>query len=98
MFIVYCTSINSHIGRKEAVFQLSSGENIMDSTISINRSNTNTIHGDIKVQGTEVVNTNDIVTIKGFGEKFDGNTTVSKIHHEIGNGNWLSTFYFGNDS
>ncbi|CAL2079139.1 hypothetical protein T190611E02C_10804 [Tenacibaculum sp. 190524A05c] len=98
IFIVYCTSINSHIGSNEAVLQLSLDENILDSTISINRSNTNAINGEIKIQGTAAVNTNDIVTIKGFGEKFDRNTRVSKIHHEIGNGNWLSTFYFGNNS
>ncbi|WP_075341257.1 type VI secretion system tip protein VgrG [Tenacibaculum agarivorans] len=53
------------------------------------------IRGDVKFQGTELVNPGDYITLKGLGTRFNGDHFVSNVRHEIGNGNWLTETSIG---
>lgn len=53
------------------------------------------IRGTVRFQGIGTLKTGDTITLIGVGKRFEGSVWVSGIHHEIGNGNWVTTVQFG---
>lgn len=73
------------------------GEDVIKASLFKNVFNKNTINGSILTYGRAKITVSDFVTLKGFGKEFDGKITVDSLHHSINNGNWLTTYYFGNN-
>ena len=48
------------------------------------------IQGEMKFQGTEVVEPGKYITLDGLGERFNGDHLVSGIVHTISNGDWIT--------
>lgn len=53
------------------------------------------IQGDMKIQGTEVVDPGTYITLEGLGERFDGDHFVSGVQHDITEGNWMTEVSVG---
>src|SRR5690606_5093223 len=39
-----------------------------------------------------------IIALSGFGDRFNGNAFVSKVMHQVENGDWISSIYLGQSS
>ncbi len=59
------------------------------------RSALSKIQGRIKIPGTSEIKAGDLVELKNFGARFDGNAFVSKVEHEMTEGDWITTLYIG---
>ncbi len=55
------------------------------------------IRGEIKVNGNTSLLPNTVVKLKGMGARFDGTAYVSKVEHEVSDGNWWSYVSIGLD-
>jgi Rhs element Vgr protein len=55
------------------------------------------VTGEVRFQGTELVKAGDFITLKGLGERFNGDHLVSGVSHEIIDGNWFVTAQLGLD-
>lgn len=53
------------------------------------------MRGRVKVQGTAAVKPGDIVTLDGFGNRYNGDIMATAVRHEIVKGNWLTDIQFG---
>ncbi|MES2776597.1 MAG: type VI secretion system tip protein VgrG [Bacteroidota bacterium] len=53
------------------------------------------MRGRVKVQGTAAVKPGDVVTLDGFGDRFNGDVMATAVRHEIVKGNWLTDIQFG---
>jgi Rhs element Vgr protein len=53
------------------------------------------IRGRMKFQGSAAAKTGCLIELKGAGNRFNGNVFVSRVCHEIANGNWLTEVEFG---
>ena len=53
------------------------------------------IRGEVKFQGTNLVFPGDYLTLKGVGDRFNGNHLVSSITHDISDGNWMTEAEIG---
>ncbi|EZH71840.1 type IV secretion protein Rhs [Aquimarina atlantica] len=53
------------------------------------------IQGRVKFQGSPVVKPNTLITLKGFGDRFNGLVFVSGVRQEIQNGTWHTDVQFG---
>ena len=53
------------------------------------------IQGKISIQGTSIILPGDIVSIKGFTDRFNGNAYISKVSHILQEGYWLTTLFVG---
>lgn len=53
------------------------------------------ILGDVKFQGTALVDVAKYITLEGCGDRFNGDYLVSKVVHDISEGNWLTTANMG---
>ena len=73
------------------------GEDVIKASLFKNVFNKNIINGSILTYGRAKITVSDFVTLKGFGKEFDGKITVDSLDHSINNGNWLTTYYFGNN-
>ena len=58
----------------------------------------NKIKGRIKVPGTSKVLPGNLVELKGFNQRFNGHAFVSKVDHEMEEGNWITTLFIGMSS
>lgn len=59
------------------------------------------IQGEVKFQGSNLVDPGKYITLDGLGDRFNGNHLISGVIHSIGDGNWttevsvgLSTVWF----
>ncbi|MEP0264346.1 type VI secretion system tip protein VgrG [Dokdonia sp.] len=59
------------------------------------KSNYSKIQGEMKLQGTEVIEPGTYITLDGLGERFNGDHLVSGVHHEISDGNWITEVSVG---
>lgn len=59
------------------------------------KSNYAKIQGEIKFQGTNLVNPTNYLTIQGVGDRFSGDHFVSQIVHDISEGNWMTEASIG---
>lgn len=64
----------------------------------ISKSALSKIQGKIVVQGTAGLRPGDLVELKGFGDRFDGNAFVSKVEQSCKEGDWTSAVYVGMQS
>lgn len=63
-----------------------------------NRVVLNKIKGRIQVSGTSKVSPGDIVELKGFNQRYNGNAFVSKVIQEMEEGDWITSLYIGMSS
>ncbi|WP_373522610.1 phage baseplate assembly protein V, partial [Aquiflexum sp.] len=63
-----------------------------------NRVVLNKIKGRIQVSGTSKIQPGDFVELKGFNQRYNGNAFVSKVIHEMEEGDWITTLYIGMSS
>ncbi|MFK7748130.1 MAG: type VI secretion system tip protein VgrG [Kordia sp.] len=53
------------------------------------------IQGDVKFQGSNLVDPGKYITLAGLGDRFDGDHIISNVQHVIGHGNWISEVSVG---
>jgi Rhs element Vgr protein len=53
------------------------------------------IRGDVKFQGSNLVDPAKYITLAGLGDRFDGDHIISNVHHVIGHGNWITEVSVG---
>ncbi|MEP2935618.1 MAG: type VI secretion system tip protein VgrG [Gilvibacter sp.] len=53
------------------------------------------ILGEVKFYGTDLVNPSNYITLKGLGDRFDGDHLVSGVIHDISDGNWVTEATLG---
>ena len=53
------------------------------------------IRGDVKFQGSNLVDPGKFITLAGVGDRFNGDHLVSGITHTIADGNWMTVVAFG---
>jgi Rhs element Vgr protein len=53
------------------------------------------IQGDVKFQGSNLVDPGKYITLAGLGDRFNGDHIISNVLHEIGNGNWTTEVSVG---
>lgn len=63
-----------------------------------NKSMLDKIKGRIQIPGTDKINPGEIIALSGFGDRFNGNAFVSKVMHQVENGDWISSIYLGQSS
>ncbi|MEM6269353.1 MAG: type VI secretion system tip protein VgrG [Bacteroidota bacterium] len=61
------------------------------------RSRLSRIRGNIKVSGNADIKPGSVVTLKGFGARFDGEVYVTGVVHDVSNGVWSTTVQMGID-
>jgi len=59
------------------------------------KSNYSKIQGEVKCQGTSIVTIGNYITLKGLGDRFNGDHFVSKVVHNISEGNWTTACSIG---
>ncbi len=59
------------------------------------KSEFNKITGEVRFQGSELVEPGVYITIAGCGGRFDGNHLVSGVTHDISEGNWFTVAELG---
>ncbi|WP_420571499.1 type VI secretion system tip protein VgrG [Kordia sp.] len=53
------------------------------------------IQGDVKFQGSNLVDPGKYITLAGLGDRFNGDHIISNVHHVIGHGNWVTEVSVG---
>ncbi|PTX64055.1 Rhs element Vgr protein [Kordia periserrulae] len=53
------------------------------------------IRGDVKFQGSDLVDPGKYITLAGLGDRFNGDHIISNVHHLIGHGNWITEVGIG---
>lgn len=53
------------------------------------------IRGSLTFQGSAKIKPNELIEINGLGDFFNGSAYVSKVHHEIAEGNWITEVEVG---
>jgi Rhs element Vgr protein len=61
----------------------------------VNKAVLSKIQGKIVVPGTGDILAGDVISITGFGERFNGNAYISKVTHDIYEGSWITSLYVG---
>ncbi|TVP46482.1 MAG: type VI secretion system tip protein VgrG [Mongoliibacter sp.] len=74
---------------------LSSSELTAFSKSWISKSALTKIQGKILIPGTAQLKPGDLVGLKSFGERFEGNAFISKIEHEYAEGDWKTSVFVG---
>ncbi len=59
------------------------------------KSRLSAIRGNVSFYGNEKVKLNTLITLKNFGDRFNGDAIVTKIEHEVLNGFWTTTVGIG---
>lgn len=54
------------------------------------KSNYAKIRGQVKFQGTDIVDIGDYITLARLGDRFNGDHLVSTVVHDISEGNWMT--------
>lgn len=74
---------------------LSSEELTAYSKSWISKSALTKVQGKITIPGTAKLKPGDLVGLKNFGPRFEGNAFISKIEQECSEGDWKTTVYVG---
>jgi Rhs element Vgr protein len=53
------------------------------------------IQGDVKFQGSDLVDPAKYITLAGLGDRFNGDHIISGVHHVIAHGNWTTEVTVG---
>ncbi len=53
------------------------------------------IQGEVKFQGSNLVDPAQYITLAGLGDRFNGNHIISNVHHVIADGNWVTEVSVG---
>jgi len=53
------------------------------------------IQGDVKFQGSNLVDPAKYITLAGLGDRFDGDHIISNVQHVIAHGNWITEVSVG---
>lgn len=53
------------------------------------------IQGDVKFQGSNLVDPAKYITLAGLGDRFNGDHIISNVQHVIGHGNWITEVSVG---
>ncbi|MFW0717715.1 type VI secretion system tip protein VgrG [Pedobacter sp. N23S346] len=53
------------------------------------------IQGVAKIQGTNLIEPGNYVTLQGLGDRFNGDHLVSGVEHDFSNGNWITEVSIG---
>ncbi|MFT5822746.1 MAG: Rhs element Vgr protein [Crocinitomix sp.] len=53
------------------------------------------IRGEVKFQGTNLVNPGNYITLDGVGDRFSGDHLISGIVHDLSEGNWMTEATIG---
>lgn len=53
------------------------------------------IRGTLVFQGSSSAVPDALIAVSGLGDRFDGNAYISGVHHEVRDGNWLTTATVG---
>lgn len=53
------------------------------------------LQGYVTFQGNSAVIPDTLIRLKGVGDRFEGNAYVSRVEHEVADGNWLTTAHTG---
>lgn len=53
------------------------------------------IRGEAKVQGTNIIDIGNYVTLQGLGDRFNGDHYVSGVVHDVSEGNWITEITVG---
>lgn len=53
------------------------------------------IQGEVKFQGTNLVDPGKYITLAGLGDRFNGDHIISSVHHVISDGNWTTEASIG---
>ncbi|MGH1385381.1 type VI secretion system tip protein VgrG [Kordia sp.] len=53
------------------------------------------IQGDVKFQGSNLVDPAKYITLAGLGDRFNGDHIISNVQHVIGHGNWVTEVSIG---
>ncbi|HYG53488.1 MAG TPA: type VI secretion system tip protein VgrG, partial [Flavobacteriales bacterium] len=53
------------------------------------------IQGEIKFQGTSLVDPGKYITVQGMGDRFNGDHLISGVKHDYAEGNWLTEVSIG---
>jgi|694.fasta_scaffold20996_1 Rhs element Vgr protein len=56
------------------------------------------LKGSVTFKGSSKVNTGDMITLAGLGDRYNGNAYVSVVEHTIEEGTWITKVDFGLDS
>ncbi|MBQ0788020.1 MAG: type VI secretion system tip protein VgrG [Oceanihabitans sp.] len=59
------------------------------------KSNYSKIQGEVKCSGTSLVQIGNYITLKGVGDRFNGDHFVSRVVHHISEGDWTTTCAIG---
>lgn len=59
------------------------------------KSNYSKIQGEVKCQGTSLVQIGKYITLKRLGDRFNGDHFVSRVVHNISDGNWMTECAIG---
>lgn len=65
------------------------------SKAALTKSSYSKIQGDVKFQGSNLVDPGKYITLAGLGDRFNGDHIISNVHHVIGNGNWTTEVSVG---
>ena len=79
--------------------QVEYGADIMEIELALNEKYKLSVltkyNGYIVFQGSTLAKENSMLSVKGFGTRFDGNLFISGIEHRISDGNWLTKVKIG---
>jgi Rhs element Vgr protein len=53
------------------------------------------IQGEVKFQGSNLVDPGKYITLNGLGDRFNGDHLISGVIHSIGDGNWTTETFIG---
>lgn len=84
---------DDHQSTEKAVAEFTLGDDIL--TLDAKMDTQNTITGQLKVYGSSLLAPNKLVSLKNIGNHYDGDHLISKIHHELRDGNWLTNLSLG---
>ncbi len=64
----------------------------------INRSRLAKVRGSVSFQGSELAEPNTTIRLSGLGDSLSGEVFISKVTHNVGNGDWVTNCELGMDS
>lgn len=95
MLIVTCqTETLSKNSTEKRPLSLTYKENIYKSQLCISATDNTKVTGSFLTQGTATT-IGSSLTLNGFGQQFSKTAPVTKISHEIGQGNWMTFLWIG---
>ena len=79
----------------QSTVPLQSGDLTNWSKAALVKSAYSKIQGDVKFQGSNLVDPAKYITLAGLGDRFNGDHIISGVHHVIAHGNWTTEVSVG---